>query len=119
STELHKEAAALDEDLNSGRWQLTKAQYEFYSAEARAWLGKSDNDVDPDAVARAEAVTWLWENRQTLEPSSRRLIPAGDNSALILSRATTDGVSAMIAGPKYLASLCRDAVRDAVLQCTL
>lgn len=117
--ELRKEAAALDQELRAGRWQLTKSEYEFYSAEAKSWLGGSQTADDPDAVAHAEAVGWLWENSTHSEPALRRLIQAGNSAALIVSRTDTDGLMAAVAGPHYLASLCREAVPDSSLRCTL
>src|SRR5204863_289470 len=56
ASDLRTEATAILEHLHRGRWQLTKSQYEFYVAEAKAWLGTSDKADDPDAVAQAEAV---------------------------------------------------------------
>src|SRR5262249_23639717 len=38
--ELAHEAAAFQNDLRTGRWQLTRQQFEFYSGEAAAWLGQ-------------------------------------------------------------------------------
>ncbi len=119
TSEVQSEAAALETDLRSGRWRLTKAEYEFRSTEAENWLGKSETSDDPDAVVRAEAVAWLWENRHAIEPASRRLIQAGGEPVLILSRSSSDGFFAAVAGASYLESLCREAISDSNLRCAL
>ena len=61
SSELRDVGAQLDHELHSGRWQLTKSQCQFYSAEALRWLGQSEPEVDTpgrnlEAVALADAV---------------------------------------------------------------
>ena len=117
--ELRAEAAMLDENLRRGLWQLTRSQYEFYSSEAKSWLGVPAKADDPDSAARAEAVSWLWENRSSFEPGARRLIQAGGNPALIIFRATSDGFVAAVAGPAWLGSLCREALSDSGLRCAL
>ena len=66
TSELRDEAAQLDQELRRGRWQLTKSQYQFYSAEALRWLGRPEPEMDTadlEAVALADAVQWLWEER--------------------------------------------------------
>jgi hypothetical protein len=63
--ELRKEAEGFQSDLQRGRWKLTKAQYEFYFAEAESWLGERSSKPDRDSIARAEAVDWLWTNRNS------------------------------------------------------
>jgi len=39
TVDLRREAAALQRDLQLGRFRLVKAEYEFYSNQASAWLG--------------------------------------------------------------------------------
>ena len=108
--ELREEAAALDRDLRGGRWQLTKSAYAFYSGQAHGWLGGSATD-DRDAIARAEAFAWAEQN----QGASRRILNAGGSPALVIRT----GNKVAIEGPKYLASLCRDAIPGADLQFTL
>ena len=65
TSELRDEAAQLDQALRRGRWRLTKSQYQFYSAEALRWLGQPESEMDtadPEAVALADAVQWLWSS---------------------------------------------------------
>jgi signal transduction histidine kinase len=113
--ELRQEAAALEEELQQGHWPITKSEYEFYSAQASAWLGTNlaaDSLADPDLAARAAAVEWLWENRHLSDGRlTRRLVPvAGTQVLLIWSE--SDELTAAVAGPGYLNALSREALPD-------
>jgi signal transduction histidine kinase len=119
AADLKKEADALRHDLRTGRWRITKSQYDFCTAEADAWFGTPAGPSDVDAIARAEAVAWLWQNRQNVPAMSRHLINTGGSAALIVTRTVSDVSVAAIGGPTYLTSLCREAVRDTGLQCSL
>ena len=122
TSELRDEAARLDEKPRSGRWQLTKFQYQFYSAEARRWLGQPDPELDTagknlEAVAIADAVQWLWEERPwengpSPEPTSRRLVQIEGTPVLAIWNASLEGLRVGVAGPSYLASLAREAIPD-------
>ena len=99
--ELKDEAAQLSSELRSGHWRLTKAQYQFYSAEARRWLGHTAPEMDtPDltseAVALADAVQWLWGERPwegpSAEPTARQLVQMDDIPVLTVWN-TSGGVS--------------------------
>ncbi|MBI4902763.1 MAG: HAMP domain-containing histidine kinase [Acidobacteria bacterium] len=115
TSDLQREAAAFQEDLQAGRWQLTKQQYEFYSSEAANWLGKA-SAADRDALARAEAFLWLWNNRPVWVEDSQRTVA----SALVLVRhAGKQEWHAAVAGPRYLDWLCRQAVRSMGVRWTL
>jgi signal transduction histidine kinase len=111
--ELMSEAVAFQSDLINSRWRLTKQQYEFYASETAAWLGKPV-PVDEDAVAKAEALQWLSQS-----VSGSQLIQAGQSPALVISSRTAGGLQAAIGGPKFLATLCREAVPGAGLQCAI
>src|SRR5438093_7114943 len=107
---------AIRTDIMEGRWQLTESQYEFYSVEAARWLGMPavDSSEDVDAISRAEAFAWLWQNRSAPQPAGRRLVDLQMTKAkpalVIWSRSSDETLSAAIGGPEYLASLCREAV---------
>jgi signal transduction histidine kinase len=117
ASQLQMEAAALDRDLQLGKWQLTIDEYTHYLSLTREWLGAVETIDDPGRVALAGAAAWLWENR--LAVTSRQLIDVNGNSFLIVPRATPDGFTAAIAGAGYLASLCNRAIHNAPVQCTL
>jgi nitrogen-specific signal transduction histidine kinase len=119
ASELRREASALRDDLLEGRWMLTKWQYASYLEDARKWLAEAEQQspAEIDAMTRADAVAWLWEHRD-VGRETRLLV--GRDSALIIRNGTSDkSFNAVIAGPMYLASLCRDAVPDPALRCTL
>jgi len=130
TSDLRGEAAALDDDLSRGRWQIVKSEYEFHRSQVRAWFERTGFEKagvektgsskpsadDPDAVARAEAVAWLWENRSSAEPAARRLIQVMIQSrsfpALVLWNTSAHGLMAAVSGPNYLDSLGREAFPD-------
>lgn len=109
--DLRREAAALQRDLQQGRWRLVKSQYEFYSGQASTWLGapRADNG---DALARAEAVEWLWQNRTSLNATVRRAIALPSGPALIVGQSSSARLDALVAGPMFVASLCARSVPE-------
>ena len=119
TAELQREAAALDRDLRNGRWRLTKSEYAFHSAQARQWLGHVKAPDDSGLLARAEAASWLWQNRGSHRGVSRRLLEASGKPVLLLWSASTDRLDAVIAGPQYLFSLGREAIPDPDLRWAL
>jgi len=108
-SDLRQEAAALQRDLQQGRWRLVKSQYEFYVGQASAWLGAPRSD-DRDALTRAEAAEWLWQNRASFGATVRRAIALPSGSALIVGHSSPNGLDVMIGGPVFLAALCSQAV---------
>jgi signal transduction histidine kinase len=120
-SDLRKEAASLRDDLLQGRWALTKSQYDSYSAEAKKWLADAwrESPGEFDAITRAEGAARLWENRRDAGAVKRLLIDTGPASALVIWAGASETFKAIIAGPSYLASLCREAVPDTKLRCTL
>ena len=104
--ELGEEATRLAEDLEAGRWPLTKAQYETYSLTARERL-TSPRGGDPDAVARAEAAAWLWDRHGLDGPLTRRILSLPSGVALVVWKSTPERLDGLIAGRAYLSSLAR------------
>ncbi|MBI3494194.1 MAG: HAMP domain-containing histidine kinase [Acidobacteria bacterium] len=115
--DLRQEAAALQRDLQQGRWRLVKSQYEFYAGQASAWLGAPSAE-DRDALTRAEATEWLWQNRASLSATVRRAIALPSGPALMVGQSSSTGLDAMVAGPTFVAALCSQAVA-ADLRCGL
>lgn len=116
-SELHQEADALQRDIRRGRWPLVKAEYDFYSAQASGWLGTRPAD-DVDALVRAEAAGWLWQNRTSLDSTPRHLVALSSGPALVTWKAWPDRLDAVVAGPTYLAALCAEVV-PSDLRCAL
>ena len=107
--ELRREAAAFQHDLQYGRWRLVKSEYEFYADQASAWLGVPRVE-DRDALARAEATEWLWQNRASLGGTVRRAIWSPSGAALIVGQSSSNAVDAMVVGPTFMAALCSQPV---------
>ncbi len=116
-SELRQEADALQRDIRRGRWQLVKAEYEFYSSQASAWLDTKPADA-LDALARADAAGWLWQNRASLDSMPRRSIALPSGPALVVWQSLPERLYAVVAGPTYLASLCSEVV-PSDLRCAL
>ena len=77
--DLQSEAESLFSDLNSGRWRVTRAQYEFYTAELCQWI---PCDLSQDAAvpaslesarALAAGVERLWDRRTVVEGDGREV----------------------------------------------
>jgi signal transduction histidine kinase len=106
-TDLRDEAVGLSSDLANGRWRLTEAQYRYSAAQVREW-GATVPDLT-DALTRAEAVAWVWSNPSVNVPA-RKLLELPDGVALVVWRRTGDDLSAVAAGPAFLAALASKAV---------
>ncbi|MBU4255314.1 MAG: tetratricopeptide repeat protein, partial [Acidobacteria bacterium] len=69
---LKEEAESLYEDLDNCRWRLDRASYLYYSDQAKEWLGREPNS-DFEHKSVADAVVWLWENRNTIGNLEQRI----------------------------------------------
>ena len=102
---LQKEAGSLFEDLIGKRWRLDRASYIYYADLAKEWLEREpDTDIGPKALA--DAVVWLWENRESLsnmeqETAGRRSLSLHDISVTVLWQKSNDEITALAAGPLY------------------
>jgi signal transduction histidine kinase len=119
---LRREAEALLRDLENGRWRLTRSAYEFRVSEARRWMDGTPVRMPPsEASALAAAVEMLVDEwRARPEPSvGRRAEVVESHAVLTIWRATSASISAVVAGPQYLASMSRDVVPDSRMRLTL
>ncbi len=103
---LDREAFHLFEGLHRGRWPLTRAQYRFYSQQARRWFEPGfplERRVN-EAVALAAGVDWLWESwsGEREQPQGRETIWAFERSVLLLWRASEERLVALVAGPGHV-----------------
>jgi len=113
--ELRAEAAVFLRDLDGGRWRLTRSAYEFRTSEARRWMGDGPQQLPPsEAVALSAAAEDLVQQwRAGPEPSSgQRAYTIDSQAVLAVWSATTVRLVAVVAGPRYLASLWREAFQD-------
>jgi signal transduction histidine kinase len=104
--DLKREAGALLNDLLSGQYRLTRPVFQLYTEQACRWLGLA-GIADPDRLTLSAGVDWLWQEWQKArlngasvpDTTTVRLV---SRSLTILSRTTPDGLSALIAGPRYV-----------------
>jgi signal transduction histidine kinase len=105
SVELEQESKNLLGDLSARRWRLDRASYIYYRDQAAHWLGREpEPDVEQEALA--DAVAWLWQNRQGRADSgedspSRRSFRSHDTSVTILWQTANERLAAVAAGPGY------------------
>jgi signal transduction histidine kinase len=107
SSDLRREAVALDTDLRTGRWQLDRASYLYFSEQAHSWLGSMRN-LEPVQEALAGAVETLWKRWKQMpwDESSQtgRQCLSRDAVALVaLWQSTPERMVALVAGPRYQA----------------
>ena len=62
---LQHEAQQLLEDLRARRWRLDRSSYHYYYDQTTHWLNQ-DQESDNIQEALAEAVLWLWKNKNDL-----------------------------------------------------
>ena len=109
AAEAKREAQALYADLHNSRWKLTRSVYRFYAQEASRWY-TPDAEVqarEQDAVARAAAVELLWEEWQRIRrgeglSAGQRSLWIFGRSVLLVWRANSDRLVAVVAGPRYV-----------------
>jgi len=104
--ELRREAEQLNRDLYTGRWLVTRAQYEFYASDVCRWI---DCESNTDAMlvenkqALAAAAEWLWDRRTMLSGDGHELIRFERQPALVAWRRSEERVTALVGGATHLA----------------
>jgi signal transduction histidine kinase len=103
--ELQQEARSLDDDLRGRRWRLDRASYFYYREQAALWHGR-EPEPDAERLALADAVVWLWQNRQAIAnvergSAGRRSFRSHGTSVTVLWRFSNDRLAAVVAGPLY------------------
>jgi len=102
---LQQEAQSLLDDLKGRHWYLDRASYLYYSSQAAQWLDK-EPEPDTGQQALADAVIWLWQNRQDIGnveqgSSGRRSFRIHGTSVTVLWRVSNNRLAAVVAGPGY------------------
>jgi len=103
--QLQEEAEDLDEGLKSGKWRLDRESYLYYSGQVAQWI-QPPPEPELTRHALAEAVAWLWQNRQSArdtEPDAagRKSLNLDGTSITVLWRGSGARLSAIAAGPGY------------------
>lgn len=118
-TELQSEAQTLYAGLQSGRWQISRAVYRFYSEQALDWFGPGAvrPEETPAAMplsqlsqqpllALAAGVEQLWEEWQSIRSgekrggSGQRTLWLDDHTLYLLWQAEAQRLVAILAGPQ-------------------
>jgi two-component system phosphate regulon sensor histidine kinase PhoR len=104
--ELLREAAALESDLRSGKWQLDQSAFEQVAGQLSRWLG-AEFSADPEEDALAAGVGRLYQRwtsalRDQPASSGAEVILAGDAPVTILWASQPDRLAALVAGPSCL-----------------
>jgi signal transduction histidine kinase len=106
TSELRREAAALQADLLRGRWRLTRPVFELHAGELASWLGPTTAGDDGRHALSATA-EWLWKQWQDARRSGS-VVPetsthaAHGRTVTVLARAEAETLSALLAGPDYV-----------------
>ncbi len=104
--ELRREANGLRADVETGRWRLDRAQYEFVAGDICRWI---DCDSDADAThvranqALAAAAEWLWDRRGAVERDGQELIWFDGRPALVAWHRSAERITALVGGAAHLA----------------
>ncbi len=113
-TELKQAAQSLYDDLARKRWRLDRPSFLYYRDQAARWLNRVQ-DPDAEQQALADAVVWLWQNRQAIanvgrDSAGRRSFRIQDTSVTLLFRVSNERFAALVAGPGYQRSLWFDPI---------
>jgi len=105
--ELQREATSLCNDLEKGRWQLSRAVFESSYEQARNWVAAPRPAMDSQRIAMSEAADSLWRDWQTITAMethgrSRRTLQVGDVSLLVLTRSTPERTAILLMPPHFL-----------------
>lgn len=107
-------AGALKQDLLTGRWHLSRGQFEFYWAEAARLSGRQDPiPAEAEAIAEVAALVWAdWKH----EPTARgqRTVWTEERPWLVIWRSTPEGEAALVAESE---SMLKRACADGKVLC--
>jgi signal transduction histidine kinase len=110
--ELQREASLMYAALETGRWSLPRAAWEFHLEEARRWSGAGPlNEQAQDALALSNAAEWIYGQWLAgRESKGRRILRLEAKPVLISWTADAGRLTAVLAGPGYLESVWKDAL---------
>lgn len=106
--ELQQEAAGLSDDLSSGRWRLTPAQFEYSAEQVADWLGPETGrrlgiaGERADLLAAADAAWREGLSGGRRDFRQRRTIQINQQSVLVLARAVPEGMATMLVSAAVL-----------------
>ncbi|UCD25083.1 MAG: hypothetical protein JSW51_03935, partial [Gemmatimonadota bacterium] len=104
--DLQANAEALRNDLNTGRWHLTRAQYEFYVSETCRLTDCSADSIADDMAAKqglAAGTEWLWNQRGTLEGHGHDITWDDGQPVFAVWHGSAERTVALLGGATHLA----------------
>jgi signal transduction histidine kinase len=102
--ELKNEGQRFENDLHSGRWNLTAPLYWLYSRDAAKWAGAELEGSPNQSEVFAEAAGTLWQNRNSLPPSGQELLTIAGQAIVVLWDSRDGTLRALIASPTFIRS---------------
>jgi signal transduction histidine kinase len=104
--ELRQEAAALDRDLDAGRWQLDRVSYEYVSAQLDEWMGLA-RQPHADGERLAAAVEWLYQQWTRtpggeLRPTGARSLATDGTTVTVVWGSAEGRLPVFVGGQEYL-----------------
>jgi two-component system phosphate regulon sensor histidine kinase PhoR len=106
---LERDAAALLQDLQQGRWRIDRSTYLFYLGAVERWLPVPGNRAaDPSRTLElAAAVDMLWMEWRRLQrgegdASGIRAAGAGDRRLMLMWRSAPGRLVAFVAEPGFI-----------------
>jgi len=105
ASELRQEAAALDADLDAGRWQLDRMSYQYVSTQLNEWLGPA-RQPHADSEGLAAAVEWLYQqwtrgSGSELSPNGARSVATNGTTVTVVWGSAEGRLPAFVGGHKY------------------
>ena len=98
--DLRSESEILLSDLRNGRWRITRAQYEFYSAQLCSRMSCDSTGVA--ARSLAAAVEQLWDGRASLEANGSDVTWVDGYPALVVWQQFGDRTVTLVGGRRHL-----------------
>ena len=121
--ELRQEAAALDADLEAGRWRLDQESYRYVSSQLDEWLGAARRPR-ADREDLAAATDWLY--RQLTGTSTAGMSSSGARALAIDGRTVTivwgfeqGALRAFLGGQEHLNGMWLAQARSAAYPATV
>lgn len=105
SEAARREAGALRDDLLAGRWPLSRAQFDFYRAQASTWLGVPVTARDVD-VTRADALEWAWAQLRMASEPGMQALRLGRGPAVVAWSPDAGTVRTIVVDARYLSAAC-------------
>ena len=100
---LEQTALALNQELQSGRWAITAATYEYVRSQISRWIKEPVHDAD-GRLGLAEAIDRFWhDHRSELgEANGRRSGATSSGPVLLIWRSSERATTIFASGASYL-----------------